>query len=84
MKPIKNTENTAFATYDIALAGYLLCVGYELTGMDKTNRAKVLFQLQGNGNIDAAVKAFWDSRTSVDAQTYFNQIKRLKNQIFST
>jgi hypothetical protein len=35
-------------------------------------------------DIDAFVRSFWNSEKAlVDAQTYFNQLKRLKNQIHS-
>jgi len=79
-----NIATGSFDTYDIALAAYLICAGYELSGMDRSNRSKVLFHIKRGEGIDAAVKAFWDSRTSVDAQSYFNHIKRLKNQIHSS
>jgi len=51
--------------------------------MDKSIRNKVLFILKRADGIDEAAKSYWDFRTTVDAQTYFNQTKRLKNQIFS-
>ena len=82
--PLNDTERF-FYSHDIGLCGYLLCQNFELVGLDKAVRNKVLFILKkGDGGIDAEIKKYWAFKSSVDAQTYFNQIKRLKNQIFSS
>lgn len=81
--PLDDTDHY-FYSHDIALVAYLLCQNLELVGLDKAVRSKVLFILKKKNGIDAEVKKFWDFKTLVDAQTYFNQIKRLKNQIFSS
>ena len=73
-----------FYSHDIALVAYLLCQNFELAGLDKAMKTKVLFILKKSDEIDAEVKKYWDFKSSVDAQSYFNQIKRLKNQIFSS
>ncbi len=70
-------------SHDLGLVAFLLCAGYELITLDKSVRNKVLFILKRTEGIDEAAKSYWDFRTTVDAQTYFNQTKRLKNQIFS-
>ena len=82
--PLGDTKNY-FYSHDISLVAYLLCQNFELVGLDKAVRNKVLFILKkGDGGIDAEIKKYWAFKSSVDAQTYFNQIKRLKNQIFSS
>ncbi len=81
--PLDDTKNY-FYSHDIGLMAYLLCQSFELVGLDKAVRNKVLFILKRNGEIDAEVKKYWGFKSAVDAQTYFNQIKRLKNQIFSS
>ena len=73
-----------FYSHDIGLVAFLLCQDYELCGLDKAVRNKVLFILKRNNGIDTSIKQYWDFKSSVDAQTYFNQIKRLKNQIYSS
>lgn len=80
------TDNSAnyFSSHDIGLVAYLLCQNFELVNLDKTIRNKVLFILKRNKDMDEEIKKYWDFRSSVDAQTFFNQIKRLKNQIFSS
>ena len=81
--PPDDTERH-FCSHDIGLVGYLLCQSFELVGLDKTVRNKVLFILKRGNGIDTEVKTYLDFKSPVDAQTYFKQIKRLKNQIFSS
>lgn len=81
--PLDDTDNY-FYSHDIGLVAYLLCLDFELVGLDKAIRNKVLFILKKKSDIDAEIKKYWDFKSAVDAQTYFNQIKRLKNQIFSS
>ena len=82
--PLDDTKNY-FYSHDIGLVACLLCQDFELVGLDKAVRNKVLFVLKrGDSGIDAEVKKYWDFKSSVDAQSYFNQLKRLKNQIFSS
>ena len=81
--PLDDTQNY-FYSHDIGLVAYLLCQSFELVGLDKAVRNKVLFILKRGNGVDTEVKKYWDFKSSVDAQSYFNQIKRLKNQIFSS
>ena len=81
--PLDDTKNY-FYSHDIGLVAYLLCQNFELVGLDKAIKNKVLFILKKNGEMDTEIKKYWDFKSSVDAQSYFNQIKRLKNQIFSS
>ena len=81
--PLDDTQNY-FYSHDIGLVAYLLCLDFELVGLDKAVRNKVQFILKKEPNIETEIKKYWDFKSSVDAQSYFNQIKRLKNQIFSS
>ena len=80
----QSSEEKVFQSHDIGLVAYLLCQKFELIGLDKALKNKVLFILKRGDGLDEAVKSYWDFKSSVDAQSYFNQIKRLKNQIFSS
>jgi len=82
-KQLNNTK-AYFHSYDIGLVAYLLCQNFELVDLDKKIRNKILFILKKNSEIDAEIKKYWNFKSSVDAQSYFNQIKRLKNQIYSS
>ena len=73
----------SFATYDIAIAAYLLCVGHEMVGFDRSNPKKVLFIFRKQENTQKEVDRYWDGQTFIDAQAFFNNLRRLKNQIHS-
>ena len=81
--PLDDTKNF-FYSNDLGLVACLLCQKFEMVGMDKAIARKVLFILKKNEGINEAIKNYWDFKSPVDAQSYFNQIKRLKNQIFSS
>jgi len=81
--PLDNNKDY-FYSHDIGLVAYLLCQEFELVGLDKAIKNKVLFILKKDNKTDREVKKYWSFNSSVDAQSYFNQIKRLKNQIFSS
>ena len=82
--PLDDTINY-FYSHDIGLVAYLLCLNYfELVGLDKAVKSKVLFIVKRGDGIDTEVKKYWSFKSSVDAQSCFNQIKRLKNQTFSS
>ncbi len=82
-KQMDDTKNY-FHSHDIGLVAYLLCRNFELVSLDKVMKNKVLFILKRTNRIDIEIKKYWDFNSLVDAQTYFNQLKRLKNQIFSS
>ncbi|VVB55110.1 Uncharacterised protein [uncultured archaeon] len=77
-------DTDTFQSHDIGLVAYLLCQNFELVGLDKAIKNKVLFIIKKEEGIDTEIKKYWDFKSSVDAQSYFNQVKRLKNQIFSS
>ncbi|MCK5122554.1 MAG: hypothetical protein KAQ87_00150 [Candidatus Pacebacteria bacterium] len=80
----KKNAQQFFSSHDIGLVAFLLSKKFELIDLDKTLKSKVLFILKRDDDIDNAIKNYWNFKSSVDAQTYFNQLKRLKNQIFSS
>lgn len=83
LKNYPEESNNLYYSFDLGLVSYLLCLNFELVDLDRSMGKKVRFILRQKKNIDNEVKKYWDCKTSIDAQTYFNQIKRLKNQIYS-
>lgn len=72
-----------FTTYDLGLAAALIATAYRLDHVDKTKPHKVLFVFRRENDIEQVVERFWGCQWTVDAQTYFNAIKLLKNRIYS-
>jgi len=82
LDPLTEAEKY-FATHDMACAAALIMRGFEMSSLDKGDPRKVKFVFKGSKGISDALKDFWDGRLLVDAQGYFNVIKRLKNMIYS-
>lgn len=62
-------EEKSFQSHDIGLIGYLLSKDFELVGLGKTMKNKVLFQIKRTGEIDSEIKKYWDFKSLVDAQS---------------
>ncbi len=76
-------NDSYFYNHDLGLSAGLVVMGFELVSLDRSKPKKVRFIFQGKDGINEVVKHYWDSNLPVDAQTYFNAVKRLKNQIYS-
>jgi hypothetical protein len=76
-------NDSYFYNHDLGLSAGLVVMGFELASLDRSNPKKVKFIFQGKNGISEVVKNYWDSTLPVDAQTYFNAVRRLKNQIYS-
>lgn len=73
-----------FQSYDLALVAYLLYQGSELEKIERHSPNKALFVIRRKDGLEKEISKFWNLNTKVDAQTYFNHLKCLKNQIFSS
>jgi len=72
-----------FSTYDIGLASALLTVGHKLYEMDKSNPKKICFHFVKIRSIDKNVDDYWVAQLKVDARSFFENLKSLKNRIYS-
>jgi hypothetical protein len=51
--------------------------------LNKENPQKVKFIFKSTEDIEEVIKEYWNRGLQVDAQTYFNSLKSIKNQIYS-
>ncbi len=72
-----------WSSHDLGCSAALLSLGFNLLTLDKENPQKVKFIFEWTEDIDESIKAYWDHGLMVDGHTYFNALKRLKNQIYS-
>ncbi len=79
-------KSCTFKTSDLGFTAALVSNHYaELVGLDKANPKKVMFILAFSNEDDFH---YWGSeytmgQIEVDAQSYFNTVKTLKNRIYS-
>lgn len=83
MKTKPDFHETYFTTFDLGLAAALIAAGYTLDHLDKTNPNKAQFAFKRTYGVEETFKRFWDMKLHVDAQTYFNALKLLKNRLYS-
>ena len=72
-----------WTTYDLGCSAALLTAGFELLSLNKDNPHKSLFVFKKVENIDEAVEGYWSGKLVVAARSYFDNIKMLKNRIYS-
>lgn len=72
-----------FSTYDLGCSSALITAGFELITLDKENPRKVQFVFIRDERIETAVEDYWADRLKVSARSYFDNLKMLKNRIYS-
>ena len=72
-----------YAHSDLGASAALLVSGFELASLERDGSRRVKFIFKGRDGIAEAMDAYWNNALPVDAQSYFNALKRLKNQIYS-
>ncbi len=79
----KLNTNDYYFTYDLGCSSALISAGFELVSLDKTNPRKVQFIFRREVGIEKVVDEYWADRLEVKARTFFDNIKMLKNRIYS-
>lgn len=72
-----------FSTFDLAASAALLSAGFDLISLDKSNPRKVMFIFREQTGIQKVIEDYWANRLEVKARTFFDNIKMLKNRIYS-
>ena len=80
-----NKNNPAlFFTYDLGCAATLVSLGYDLDSLDKSNPRKVNFVFCWKSGIEKTVNLYWSNQLDIKARSLFDNIKMLKNRIYSS
>jgi hypothetical protein len=82
MQHYSNNESQ-FSSYDLGLTASLVCSGFPVDFLDKSNPRKVEFYFQRADGLDQAIQMYWANLLQVPALSYFNALKMLKNRIYS-
>jgi len=72
-----------FYTFDLGAAASLVTAGFELVSLDKSNPKKAQFIFRREIGIEKVVDDFWADRLEVKARAFFDNIKMLKNRLYS-
>lgn len=75
--------SNSFATFDLGLAAALVSAGCPVSHLDKSQPQKVQFVFERKEGIDDAIQLYWANGLQISAFEYFNNLKMLKNRIYS-
>lgn len=78
-----NDEDQYFETTDLGLGTTILTLGFTLDSLDRSNPSRVRFVFKKKGGLDEVVHAYWQKELKVEPLAYFNNIKLMKNRIYS-
>jgi hypothetical protein len=73
-----------WGTYDLGCAGALVSVGFELVSLDKENPRKVRFVFRKKDGMDQTIEAYFSDRLELKARILYDNLRMLKNRIYST
>lgn len=79
---IEDVENRLY-TFDLGAAASLVTAGFELIALDKANPRKVQFVFHRDTSIEKVVDDYWADKLEVKARSLFDNVKMLKNRIYS-
>lgn len=76
-------DDELFSASDLSLSAALLTFGYKLTGIDRQNPSKAEFLFKYKSGISDIADKFWARLLKQDSRTYFENLKLLKNMLYS-
>ena len=74
---------TYFYSFDLGASASLVTAGFTLIALDKANPKKVQFIFRRESGIEQVVDDYWADRLEVKARAFFDNVKMLKNRIYS-
>lgn len=75
--------NEDFKTYDLGLAAALVTKGYKLLKLNRDNPRKVEFIFEDDALLSEVVNEYWDDKLLISPRKLFDNMKMLKNRIYS-
>ena len=79
-----SSNDSHFLSYDIGLAAALTTLHFELISLNRDNPRKIGFIFSRTPELEQATQDYFAGRLQVDARSFFENIKMLKNRIFSS
>lgn len=77
-----SSEQSQYYTHDLGCAAALVSAGFALITLDKENPRKVGFIFRADKKLDKAVEDYFSDKLIVNARTFFDNLRMLKNRIY--
>jgi len=78
-----NDKNGHFFVADLGAAACLLTAGFELLTLDRKNPRKVRFVFRRGAEIEKIADDFYFDRIQQKSRLFWDNIKNLKNRLYS-
>lgn len=78
-----STGDEFFSTTDLGIAAALLTADFELLNLDKSDPRKVKFVFSRDDGITKVADDFWSNRLEQKVRSFWDNIKVLKNRLYS-
>jgi hypothetical protein len=73
----------SFLSFDLGLAAALVTAGHTLAAIDKSNRSKAQFAFVQKHSLEKDVELYWSDELVLPARSLFDNLKMLKNRLYS-
>ncbi len=77
--PIEET----YPVSDLGCAAALQTAGFELLALDRQNSRKIKFVYRREAGIEKVADDFWSDRLEQKSRSFWDNIKNLKNRLYS-
>ena len=78
-----NDPAFVFTTHDLGCSTALLCADFELLDVEKSNPKKALFIFRRKIGIENIADKYFADKLEVKARSFFDNLKALKNKLYS-
>ena len=78
---MNNDEMDVMITSDFTLASTLLCLGFDIIGIDKTNIKRVKFYYKKTSDLEVAIKRYWGGEVLVKPQDFVYAQREIRARI---
>lgn len=78
-----NSRKNLFVSSDLALAA-TISIYFPIVVIDKQDPRKAQFVFDRSKNLSELVDKYWKKELLVEPRTYFDQLKALKNRLYSS
>ncbi len=75
--------NEILPVSDLGCAAALATAGFELLALDRQNLHKIKFVFRRSAGIEKVADNFWSDRLEQKSRSFWDNIKNLKNRIYS-
>lgn len=76
--------NDCFYTHDLGCAAALMSLDFDLLSLERANPRKVQFRFRKAKTIDEMANEYFLGKLTIKARLMFDNIKTLKNMIYSS